>query len=52
MPYDPQTWRTLCYSELSSFKVPKDFRIVEELPQTGSGKLVRHTMRREQEVAA
>lgn len=52
MSYDPQSWRTLCYSELSGFKVPKDFRIVEELPQTGSGKLVRHAMRREQEVAA
>lgn len=37
-----EAWRALCYQELSSYKVPKEFRIVDSLPQTGSGKLVRH----------
>ncbi len=34
------TWRALCYQELSSYKVPKEFRIVEALPITGSGKIM------------
>ncbi len=38
-----ESWRALCYSELSSYKVPKEFRIVESLPSTGSGKLVRYS---------
>lgn len=33
--------RKFCYSKLSSYKVPKDFQIVESLPKTGSGKLKR-----------
>ncbi|MFN4894395.1 MAG: class I adenylate-forming enzyme family protein [Pseudomonadota bacterium] len=37
------SWRALCYKELSGYKVPKEFRIVESLPITGSGKLVRHS---------
>ena len=37
-----EAWRALCYQELSEYKVPKEFKIVESLPQTGSGKLVRH----------
>jgi long-chain acyl-CoA synthetase len=37
-----EAWRALCYRELSEYKVPKEFRIVESLPQTGSGKLLRH----------
>lgn len=52
VPHNIQGWRTLCYSELSGFKVPKEFRIVKELPQTGSGKLVRHSVQREQEMVA
>ena len=36
-------WRRLCLSELSSYKVPFEFRIVSELPTTGSGKIVRYT---------
>ncbi len=39
---DEHGWRSLCYKHLSGFKVPKEFRIVVELPMTGSGKIVRH----------
>jgi long-chain acyl-CoA synthetase len=35
-------WRNTCFNELSEYKVPKEFRIVESLPTTGSGKIVRH----------
>jgi long-chain acyl-CoA synthetase len=41
-PVSVDTWRALCYQELSEYKVPKEFRIVESLPRTGSGKMVRH----------
>lgn len=40
---DPAGWRSLCYHHLSGYKVPKEFRIVGELPVTGSGKIVRAT---------
>lgn len=36
-------WRSLCYQELSGYKVPKEFRIVEALPSTGSGKIAYHS---------
>ncbi len=34
--------RRHCYGSLSSYKVPKEFRVVEALPKTASGKLARH----------
>lgn len=37
-----EAWRSLCHSELSEYKVPKEFLIVESLPSTGSGKIVRY----------
>jgi long-chain acyl-CoA synthetase len=37
-----EAWRALCHSELSEYKVPKEFRVVESLPSTGSGKIVRY----------
>ncbi len=37
-----ESWRALCYTELSYYKVPKEFRIVDSLPCTGSGKIVRY----------
>lgn len=40
---DVDGWRSLCYAQLSAFKVPKEFRVVEALPTTGSGKIVRHS---------
>jgi long-chain acyl-CoA synthetase len=39
-----ERWRSLCLSELSEYKVPREFRIVESLPTTGSGKIVRHSL--------
>lgn len=38
-----ESWRELCSKELSSYKIPKEFRVVESLPCTGSGKIVRYT---------
>lgn len=37
-----EQWRAVCYRELSGYKVPKEFRIVSELPKTGSGKVMYH----------
>ncbi len=34
--------RAACHRELSSYKVPKEFRLVTVLPRTGSGKLIRY----------
>lgn len=42
-PLDVDSWRTLCYAQLSGFKVPKEFRVVDNLPTTGSGKIMRHS---------
>jgi long-chain acyl-CoA synthetase len=39
-----ESWRAVCEAELSGYKVPQEFRIVETLPITGSGKIVRHSM--------
>ncbi len=39
---DIDGWRSLCHAQLSDFKVPKEFRIVQALPMTGSGKIIRH----------
>jgi acyl-CoA synthetase (AMP-forming)/AMP-acid ligase II len=36
------SWRALCSRELSAYKVPQEFRVVDSLPLTGSGKIVRH----------
>jgi acyl-CoA synthetase (AMP-forming)/AMP-acid ligase II len=38
-----ETWRSVCYSQLSRYKVPKEFRIIDSLASTGSGKLVRYS---------
>ena len=40
---DIESWRALCYSSLSGYKVPKEFRIIDSLPTTGSGKIIRHS---------
>lgn len=39
-----ERWRDTCFRELSEYKVPREFRIVESLPTTGSGKIVRHSI--------
>lgn len=36
------SWRALCSRELSAYKVPQEFRVVDSLPLTSSGKIVRH----------
>lgn len=34
-----------CQRLIARFKVPKDFRLVEALPRTGSGKVMKHVLR-------
>jgi long-chain acyl-CoA synthetase len=48
---DQGSWRNRCYSQLSGFKVPKEFRVVSSLQMTGSGKIIRHTPELEEEAA-
>ncbi|RWR50198.1 acyl-CoA synthetase [Sinirhodobacter ferrireducens] len=36
---------THCRSLIAHYKVPKDFRLVPELPRTGSGKVMKHVLR-------
>jgi long-chain acyl-CoA synthetase len=40
--HNVRAWRDLCFSQLSSYKVPKEFRVVQSLPITGSGKVSSH----------
>lgn len=51
MVHNTRAWQTLCYNQLSGFKVPKEFRIVSKLSITGSGKVVRHTPQLEEAAA-
>jgi long-chain acyl-CoA synthetase len=41
---DPEDVRRFCRSELSSFKVPEEVYVVDEIPKTGSGKIKRHEL--------
>lgn len=36
-----------CQSRIARYKVPKEFRFVTSLPRTGSGKVMKHVLRRE-----
>jgi acyl-CoA synthetase (AMP-forming)/AMP-acid ligase II len=40
-PIDTNELRTYCCQQLSAYKVPVEFSIVESLPKTASGKLAR-----------
>ena len=41
--FDAQDLRAFCYQHLAKYKVPKEFRCVEKLEKTLSGKLKRYT---------
>lgn len=41
---DAETLRAFCAERLAAFKVPKLVRFAEQLPRTGSGKLLRHKL--------
>lgn len=36
-----------CQSLIARYKVPKEFRFVDKLPRTGSGKVIKHLLRQE-----
>lgn len=36
-----------CQSFIARYKVPKEFRFVNDLPRTGSGKIIKHVLRKE-----
>jgi long-chain acyl-CoA synthetase len=40
---DSTAWQQRCAALLSSYKVPREFRVVQSLPMTGSGKVARHS---------
>lgn len=41
--------REYCRQRIASYKVPREFRIVESLPQTSTGKLARKDLKRQAE---
>lgn len=41
---DAEALLATCREELSGFKVPAEIRVVEEIPRTGSGKIMRHRL--------
>lgn len=43
--FDTQALRSFCYRHLAKYKVPKEFRCVEKLEKTLSGKLKRETIK-------
>lgn len=43
--FDSQRAIQLCEKKLSPFKVPIRFRYVDQIPRTGSGKIMRHRLR-------
>jgi O-succinylbenzoic acid--CoA ligase len=45
MTATPDGLREHCATRLARFKVPKDIRVVDHLPRTGSGKLLRREVR-------
>jgi long-chain acyl-CoA synthetase len=42
---DPQALKAFLKSRLSSFKVPKEFRVVGELPKSPAGKIIKRRIR-------
>lgn len=45
MSVDPEGLRAHCAARLARFKVPKEIAVVDALPKTGSGKLLRRDLR-------
>jgi acyl transferase domain-containing protein/acyl-CoA synthetase (AMP-forming)/AMP-acid ligase II/thioesterase domain-containing protein/acyl carrier protein len=43
-PLDVQALRAACRRELAAHKVPAEFVVVEAIPRTGSGKVMRHAL--------
>jgi O-succinylbenzoic acid--CoA ligase len=44
-PVEPEALRAFCATRIARFKVPKSIEIVNRLPRTGSGKLLRRQLR-------
>ena len=42
---DPEALKAFLKSRLSAFKVPKEFRIVSELPKSPAGKILKRRLR-------
>ena len=42
---DPEALKAFLKSRISSFKVPKEFRVVSELPKSPAGKILKRKIR-------
>jgi long-chain acyl-CoA synthetase len=45
---DPQALKAFLKSRISAFKVPKEFRVVNELPKSPAGKILKRQLRRQE----
>jgi long-chain acyl-CoA synthetase len=43
---DPEALKTFLKSRVSAFKVPKEFRVVSELPKSPAGKILKRQLRK------
>ena len=43
---DPETLNGWCRERLAAYKVPKSFKVMEEMPRTAAGKVQKHVLRR------
>jgi fatty-acyl-CoA synthase len=43
---DPNDLRSFLRTQIAHFKVPKSIEIVDELPKTGTGKILKYALRR------
>ena len=42
---DPNVLKAFLKEHLSSFKVPKEYRVVDDLPKSGAGKILKRELR-------
>ena len=43
--FDKETLSQICKINLSKYKIPEDFKVVDNIPRTGSGKIMRYQLK-------
>jgi acyl-CoA synthetase (AMP-forming)/AMP-acid ligase II len=43
--FDKEVLNQICKINLSKYKIPEDFKIVDDIPRTGSGKIMRYQLK-------